>query len=63
MPVKEPRVSMQVHCPACGGTGLIPAQPMPGGQVMERECGQCRGGLIPADIPLSEFKRALEETP
>ena len=58
----EPTVSVKVPCQECGGRGYVEAVTGGGRIVREttKDCLPCGGrGLIPEDMPLSQFRELL----
>jgi hypothetical protein len=59
---RELTVSVKAPCQECGGRGYI--ETVQGGHVVrdtETRCLTCNGrGVIPQDMPLSEFRELLE---
>lgn len=65
MTEREPVVPMKIPCPQCGGAGRLPWVPPTGGQIVggdaTKSCPRCgEYGLIPQDVPLSEFRKLLD---
>jgi hypothetical protein len=62
---RELTVSVKVPCQECGGLGYV--QTVEGGHVVgdtTKECLTCSGrGLIPEDMPLSQFRQLLKARP
>jgi hypothetical protein len=58
----EPTIAVKVPCQECGGRGYLETV-TEGGQVVghaTKECLTCSGqGLIPQDMPLSQFRELL----
>ena len=58
---RELTVSVKVPCQECGGRGYL--ETVEAGHVVRHpteECLQCGGsGLVPADMPLSQFRDML----
>jgi DnaJ-class molecular chaperone len=61
---RELTVSVKAPCQECGGRGYI--ETVEGGHVVgdrEKECLTCHGsGVIPEDMPLSQFRELLKTT-
>jgi DnaJ-class molecular chaperone len=61
---KELTVSVKAPCQECGGRGYI--ETVKGGHVVgdtEEKCLTCGGrGVVPEDMPLSEFRELLKTT-